>query len=119
MSNVKSHIENLSLIELKDLLKEVKLYRDLKKQLWKRWETLYSNIQTWAKTYVVEYFPSLTEELAWDESKKVFKKVFELDVKKEDVSFIEAEKIKGWMKVYVDDKVVDLSYQKIEKMVTA
>ena len=35
------NIDNLGLSELKDLLKEVKLYRDLKTQLWNRWEKTY------------------------------------------------------------------------------
>ena len=75
------NIDNLGLSELKDLLKEVKLYRDLKTQLWNRWEKTYKKIKNWEKDLLVEYFPAISKELAFDESKKIFKNVFNLDVK--------------------------------------
>lgn len=118
MSNIKSLTDNLNLQELKWLLKEVKLYRDLKKQLGKRGEKVYTSLKTWKKSFTIEYFPSVWADLAWENASKVYSKVFELDVKKEDVIFLEDEKIKWWIKVYADDKVVDLSYLKIERMIT-
>jgi hypothetical protein len=99
-------------------LKEVKLYRDLKKQLGKRGNDLYKNLKTWKSTYKVEFFSAISEELAWEESQKVYKKVFNLDLDKSQIIFSKNEKLKWWIKVYLDDKVVDLSYQKIENMIT-
>jgi hypothetical protein len=46
MSNIKSLTDSLSFDQLKELLKEVKLYRDLKKQLGKRGNDLYKNLKT-------------------------------------------------------------------------
>lgn len=109
------NIDKLNLSELKDLLKEVKLYRDLKTQLWDRAEKIYNKIKKWEKTLSVEYFPAISKELAFDESKKIFKNIFNLDVEEKDVLLKENEKLRGWMRVYMDDKVVDLSYLKIER----
>ncbi len=118
MSNIKSLTDNLNFDQLKEVLKEIKLYRDLKKQLWKRWEDVYSKLKTWKSTYLVEYFTGVSEDLAWEESQKVYKKVFNLNVEKSEVTFLKKEEIKWWIKVYLDDKVIDLSYQKIENMIT-
>lgn len=111
------NINNLTLDESNSLLKEVKLYRDLKKQLGSRWVALYNKMKTWKKTLVVEYFPGMSEDASWEEAKKVFKKVFALDVNKEEVIFTPKELILWGIRVYVDDSVVDLSYLKIERIV--
>lgn len=111
------NINNLTLEESKSLLKEVKLYRDLKKQLGSRGWILYNKMKTWKKNLVVEYFPVISEDVAWEEANKVFIKVFSLDAKKEEVTFTPKESILGWIRVYVDDFVIDLSYLKIERIV--
>ena len=118
MSNIKSLTDNLNFDQLKELLKEVKLYRDLKKQLWNRWKSMYKKLKTWNSTFKVEYFTGMSEDLAWEEWQKVYKSIFNLDIAKTEVIFSKNEKIKWWIKVYVDDKVIDLSYQRIEKMIT-
>ena len=94
------NIDKLNLSELKDLLKEMKLYRDLRKQLWARWKAVYKNLKNWENIFVVEYFPKISKELAFSESKKIFK---------------EKEELKWWIRVYFNDKVLDLSYIKIER----
>lgn len=109
------NIDNLNLSELKDLLKEVKLYRDLKNQLWNRAEKIYNKIKKWEKTLVVEYFSAISKDLAFNESKKVFKNVFNLDVEENEITFRENDEIRWWIRVYLDDKVVDLSYLRIER----
>ena len=42
MTNTNINIDNLNLAQLNELLKEVRLYRDLKKQLWSGWFFLYN-----------------------------------------------------------------------------
>lgn len=117
MSIINPNIESLDLKDLKELLKEVKLYRELNKQLWNRWKVVYEKIKTGKSDFYVEYFPVLDKEIVLDESIKVYKKVFWLDVSIEDVRLIEKESLKWGMKVYVDDKVIDLSYEKIERKI--
>lgn len=108
-------IDNLNLLELKDLLKEVKIYKDLKNQLWGRALKVYNKIKKWEKVLLVEYFPVVSQDLAFNESKKIYKNIFNLDIEKNDITFIENEELKWWIRVYFDDKVVDLSYLKIER----
>jgi len=43
---------------------------------------------------VVEYFPAISEDLAWEESKKIFDKVFGLNVNREEVVFSKKENLK-------------------------
>ncbi len=117
MSNIHVNIDNLGLSELKNLLVDIRLYRDLKKQLGTRWEILYKKLENWTNTLVVEYFPAISEDLAWEESKKIFDKVFGLNVNREEVVFSKKENLKWGIKVYVNDKMIDLSYDRVEKMV--
>lgn len=111
------NIDNLTLEESNELLKEVKLYRNLKKQLWDRWVKLYNKLKTWEKSLIVEYFPSIWLDLVWEKSNKVFKKIFSLDVNRDEVVFTPKESLLWGIRVYVDDSVVDLSYLKIERIV--
>lgn len=115
MSNITESLNNLNLVDLKKLLRELKLYKDLKKQLWNRWKNIYKKLKTWDKSFLIEYFPSVSQELAWEKASKVYKNVFSLDVEKDNVVFLPKESIKWWIKVYVDDKIVDLSYERIER----
>ena len=109
------NIDKLNLSELKDLLKEMKLYRDLRKQLWARWKAVYKNLKNWENIFVVEYFPKISKELAFSESKKIFKRIFDFEVEESEIIFKEKEELKWWIRVYFNDKVLDLSYIKIER----
>lgn len=115
MENISKELNNLNLNDLHIVLKDLKLYRGLKKQLWDRGKTLYKQIKTWEKIFEVEYFTSMSEDLAWEEAKKAFKKAFDLEVERNKVKFTPKQSLIWWIRVYVDDKVVDLSYSKIEK----
>lgn len=117
MSNIHIDIDNLDFKQLKELLKEVRLYRDLKKQLWNRGKVLYKKLENGTNTLVVEYFSAMSEDLAWEESKKVFNKVFSLDLNRDEVTLLKNDNLKWWIKVYVNDKVMDLSYDRVERMV--
>lgn len=116
MNEISVKIGNLSPKELEELLRELKLYNKLRKQLWKRGQRLYNQIKTWKKAYEVEYFPAVWEDLAWEEAKKVFESVFDYKVEKQDVTFTPKENIAWWIKIYVDSKILDLSYENIEKL---
>lgn len=116
MKNI--NINDLSLAELKDLLKEIKNYKNLVKFLWKRGHEIFKKNQNWEKTLSVEYFPSISKEVAFEESKKIFKNVFNLNINQEDLIMKENSNIKWWMRFYMDDKVVDLSYSKIESLLS-
>lgn len=63
---------------------------------------------------MVEYFPALGENDAYSQSEKIFKKSFNLTPDKNEIVFLPSEDIKGGMKVYVDDSMVDMSFKNIE-----
>lgn len=106
--------ENLSLSESKELLKSLKLYDDLWKKLWIRWKNLFKSISSWKSIYKIEYFEHFSE---WDALKEwliTYTKVFWETPKKEDI-ILEAKKSLDWgIRVYKDDKLVDLSFKKAE-----
>lgn len=110
-------VENLDAKGLKNLLRELKLYQDLQKKLWDRGVDLFERKHSGKKQLVVEYFPSLWEESAWKQAENVYSKVFNLDTQREKIKFVSKESIKWWMKIYFDDSMVDLSFEKIEKQV--
>jgi hypothetical protein len=48
---------------------------------------LYYELKTGKKTFEVEYFSKISENIAREESKKIFEKVFKETPKREDVVF--------------------------------
>jgi hypothetical protein len=117
--NISTDIDKLNLVNLKELLKELKLYNSLSKQLWNRWRKLYSELKTWKIGFEVEYFSKVGEDLAWEESFKVFDKIFHQKPKREEVIFTSKDSLAWWIKVYFGDKLLDLSYEKLEKVLRA
>lgn len=113
-----TQLKDLSLEKLQELLKEVKLYRNMRKQLGNRGKLLYHNIKAGTTYLEVEYFPVVGEDLAWEQAKLVYKTVFKVEVERKDIVFIENEKLKGWIKVYRDDMMVDMSYNQVEKQIS-
>ncbi len=109
-------LDNISLEEAKILLQNIYRYADMTKKLGLRGRELFHKSLSGQKKYVVEYFPALGEDSAWEQSQNVFFKSFDLQPLRADISFIPTEKIKGGMKVYVDDNMVDLSYKKVENL---
>jgi len=110
-------IKDLDATQLQSLLKELKLYQNLSTQLGKRWEDQFHRNKNNKKLFQVEYYPALSQDSAWEEAQVVYKKVFWETVQQADVEFIETESISGWMKIYMDDSMVDLSFSKIEKII--
>lgn len=110
-----NNIENLSLVDLKFLLKQINKYKNFKKQLWNRWIELFNQKLTWRNIFTTDYFNN--EELSSNIALSIYKKIFNLDVKKEDIKFIKNENIKWWVKVFMNDSMVDVSFSKIEKLI--
>ena len=119
---IHSEIQKLNLEDLKELLKNLKLFKDLIKKLWVRWKELFKRWLTWKKELIVEYFSSISEELAFEKAKVVYGKVFSSNntfrwVSKKEIKFISKKELWGGIKVYFDDSMVDLSFSKIEKFI--
>lgn len=109
-------LEKIDLAQAKDILKKLRSYSDMSKKLWLRGRELFMKNFTGTQSFTVEYFPALGEDSAWNTAQDVFKKSFSLSPKREEVKFNENKNIKGGMKVYVNDNMVDLSYKKVENL---
>lgn len=105
-------IENLSKVELEELLKNLRLYKDLIKKVWKRWEKIFSHLFNWENVYLVEYYWDLEESYVLKESKEIYKNLFDAKVNDADIKIVKNQEIKWGMKVYLNDDLVDLSFQK-------
>ena len=110
------NIKNLNKSELKELLSYLNFYLDLSKKLWKRGRDFFKRSLTWASKLLVEYFPSINEDTAYEKSLKVYSNIFSMKPSKEDIRFEAKDYLLWWIKVYKDDMLVDLSFKKIEKM---
>jgi hypothetical protein len=109
-------IEDLSMVELNKLLKDLRLYKDLVKKVWKRWEKIFNKLFNWTNEYLVEYYWDLEESYILKEAKVVYKKLFDIEVKDSDIKIVENKKIKWGMKIYLNDDLVDLSFLKFHNL---
>ncbi len=111
---ISEKIKNFDSKQLQELLKQIKLYRDLSKQLWNRGKDAFNKWLKGEKTFIVEYFSEVWEDLAWEQAKIVYEKVFSHKPSKKEVSLEKKDSI-GWgIKVYLDDSLIDLSFSKIK-----
>lgn len=109
-------LDTMKLEELKSLMHELREYSDMTKKLGLRGRKLFSHNLLGKKEYIVEYFPVFGEDAAWQQAQTVFQKSFSETPKKEDVVFIASQNVKGGIKVYVDDNMVDVSFKKVEDL---
>jgi hypothetical protein len=105
-------IWNLS--EAKKILRDLRLYKDMVKKLWKRGRILFHRDMNHSHSYKIEYFPSLEKEYILEKAVSIYKQVFLVDVKKEDIILKEKINLLSWMKIYFDDACVDMSFKNIE-----
>jgi len=108
-------IKKMSREELKTVLKELYLYRDLEKELWERGKELFDRIQNGKHSYQVEYFSALSPDIAWESASRAYKDAFQAEPKREEVEFKQNDMLKWGIKVYLDDRVLDLSFDKVER----
>lgn len=108
------NIENLNISELKELLKKIKFYWNLKKQLWIRGVDLFKRELIWKDLLIVEY--CWEKESAMKYWTELFKKVFSINADLNDIKFIENKNLKGWIRIFKNDSMIDISFLKIEKL---
>jgi hypothetical protein len=106
------NIEKLQKNELEELLKDLRLYKDLVKKVWSRWKKIFHNIFNETNEYSVEYYWDLDESYVFKKSKKVYKKLFDIEVDESDIKLIKKDSLKWGMRIYFNDKLVDLSFLK-------
>ncbi len=94
MSNITSHIASLKLDELQDILKNIKVYQSLSKSLGQRGRSLYHKKQNNTKQYSIEYYPSISQQSAWEQAERVYKEVLNEVPNKAEVQFLEKPELK-------------------------
>lgn len=75
-------------------MEKLRSYADMRKKLGLRGRELFSRNISEEKKFVVEYFPILTEDAAWQQAERVFEKTFGEQVQKSQVQFFPKEEIK-------------------------
>ena len=108
-------LENMKLAEMKQVLSWLQQYSDMTKKLGKRGRDLFFRNLTNTNSYVVEYYPSFGEDAAWSQAQLIYKKSFYVSPEKKEVVFIAKEDVKGGMKIYMNDSLVDMSFDAVEK----
>lgn len=77
---------------------------------------MFHTIKEGTATYIVEYFPTLNEKDAYKSALDVYKKVFSVEPKQNEITFLKKESLGGGMRIYADDRVVDMSFRKVERL---
>lgn len=111
-------IKKLDKLQLKNLLKKLQILNYLIKSLWNRWKREFERINYWVNFYKVEYFEVSKDTLFFIEKQAVesFKKLFNVQVWIQDIQFTKNQDLKWWMRVYYNDNMFDLSYNKFENL---
>lgn len=108
-------ISKLNWQETKTLLKDLRLYKDIVKKLGSRWKRVYNKIKNNESYYLVEYYPQNDMDFVYNKAKEVYEVFFKTNPDREKIKFIAKENLWWWMKIYMDDNLVDLSFDKIER----
>lgn len=112
-------ISKLNKLELKELLKKLNLLNSLKKSLWNRWFREYRKINDWVNSYRIEYFENSSKtglDFAREKALISFKELFHLDLKLEEIEFIQNNNLSWWIRIFYNDNMFDLSYARFEKL---
>lgn len=109
---------NLNKLELKDLLRRIKLMSSLRKSLWKRWVSEYNRLTKWENFYKVEYSDFWENSLSYFKwmSVDLFSKLFWVNVVESDIKFISNKNLVWGFRIFFNDSMYDLSYKRFEKL---
>lgn len=112
------NITNLDKKELVALSKKLKLLSSLKKSLWNRGAKEYHKIVDGKDIYKVEYFDFGADALNYVEDKALesFKKLFWLNLQLTQIEFTKNQNLQGWMRVFYNDNMFDLSYNRFQNL---
>lgn len=106
-------IDSLDKNDTINLLSDLKNLQRFKKDLWNKWITLFKKALNWEKTYIVEYDEKLDLDFVWETSYRIYLDVFKQNPQKQDIVYKKSWDLIWGIRVYSDDKMVDLSYLNI------
>ncbi|EKE29951.1 MAG: hypothetical protein ACD_2C00073G0039 [uncultured bacterium (gcode 4)] len=105
------NLEIYSKTELEQLSKILKKFRNLRRNVGKKSSEVLHYELTWTQRILVEYFPTLKKEDVQDETLKIFKGFFWIELNPEDITWKENEILAWGMRVFFWDDMVDLSFE--------
>lgn len=118
MENLKNYqqmVEKLNKEDLKKFLKDLKSIKFLVKDLWrKKWLEEFKRVNFNHSLNTVEYFPVMSLDEVKEISLKFFSKSFNKNISLDQIIFKENIALDGWMRIFSDDNMLDISYKKIE-----
>lgn len=111
-------IKTLSRTELISTLKQLKLLSHLKQSLGKRGVQEFGRILDGKNILKVEYFDFGENALKFvqEVSLRVYQEVFWVSLDLMWVEFVKNQDLKGWMRVFFNDTLCDISYKRFETL---
>ncbi|MFA5917108.1 MAG: hypothetical protein WC850_02630 [Candidatus Gracilibacteria bacterium] len=106
---------NLNKEELGGVLKDLRLYSNLTNKLGYRGKRIFSKLINDKSYYLVEYYPYADLEFVFTKSVEIYKRFFQCNPTRDEIIFLPKKSLLGGIKVYKDDDVVDLSFEKVER----
>jgi len=108
-------VEELNKDDLKKTIKDLKSISNLIKYLWKKkWLEEFKRNYFNKSLNTVEYFPVMDLDEVKNLSLKFFSKSFNKNISLDEITFKENIALDGWMRIFSDDNMLDISYKKIE-----
>ncbi len=107
------NIDNLTKIEAQELSKNLKKYNQISKTVWNRWKKMFLLNLDNKKELLIEYSLWLDPNEVLEKGIPLYKKVFWLEVKKQDIVLKLDEKLMWWIRLYYWDSMLDMSFKKI------
>ncbi len=107
--------EKASKEELSELLRSLKLYRNLRKKLGNRGSRLFEASRSGEKTLRVEYFPSFDRKDVEAALESAFGKDYAKGYRAE---WKENPSLSGGIRAFFGDELVDLSFSRIERLLS-
>lgn len=111
-------ITNLKKTELVALGKKLKLLSSLKKSLGNRGIKEYHKLLDGKDILKVEYFDFGADALNYVQEKALesYKKLFWLELQLTQIEFVKNQNLEGWMRVFYNDNMYDLSYNRFQNL---
>lgn len=107
------NIDNLTKNEAQELSKNLKKYNQISKTVWNRWKKMFLLNLDNKKELLIEYSLWLDPNEVLEKAIPLYKKVFWLEVKNQDIVLKLDEKLMWWIRLYYWDSMLDMSFKKI------
>ncbi|MBP8016642.1 hypothetical protein KAZ01_01420 [Candidatus Gracilibacteria bacterium] len=109
-------VRDIEKLEKPDLLKTLKLlkkFRLLQKDIGNKSKEIFHSSFFKTQKFVVEYFPTINKNDLENFILNTFKLEYGVDIAYENILWKENQNLKGGIRLFIDDDMVDISFEKI------